>query len=41
MMDGRSNGNSFGEAMSSGPGSPHDWRQRELNEAQVTFWRLV
>ena len=36
----RSNGNSFGPP-ATGPGSPHDWRQRELNAAQVTFWGLV
>ncbi len=38
---GRSNGNSFGESIGNGPGSPHDWRMRELNEAQVTFWKLI
>lgn len=40
-MDGKSFSNGNAPPVSSGPGSPHDWRQRELNAAQVTFWDLL
>ena len=40
-MDGKSNGNSFGNSMNQGPGPVRDWRLRRLHEAQVTFWALV
>lgn len=40
MKRSMSNGNA-GQTYGGGPGMVKDWRLRKLQEAQVSFWRLV